>query len=181
MLTFYVEVGYGVVCTGDFSARASPLFASALIGAYNRLTAVGGVFHYPADGLAIESVCEQMERWLDYLRPDGLTLTFAPAQVSSGLRAHECHALASWLVRQSHCVPVESSATSAAIVVERGQLRSGMVSEIGVAMEPVELIRVPSATVETVASSKFSVFGAGLPHRGRSELRIIKPPFASFS
>ncbi len=182
MLNFHIEAGHGLVSAVDFCARTAPLAASALIAARNRHTGMAGAFHYPQEGLERDDVRSELERWIDQIGPDEVAVTFPLARVRSGLRASECHELTSWLVRRSHCVPASYAASIAGVVVEDGDLRCGVLAEIGAPPEPGHLIHVPDIVDgEEYVAAEYSVFGRVLQQSRCTSVVVFRPPSRNVS
>lgn len=69
---FFIEMGQGVIITGDLRVRTSPTYTCSLIAGTNPTTNKTGAYHYPADSLGTSAIVNEMQEWLDELQPASL-------------------------------------------------------------------------------------------------------------
>lgn len=77
---FFIEMGQGIIATGDFSVTTSRLHNCILISGYND-EKKAGVFHYPSLALVNnnEEIQQDLMNWFVTLAPTHVLLTQGPS------------------------------------------------------------------------------------------------------
>ena len=134
MPLFFIEMGQGIIATGDLRVRTSALYSCTLIAGHNARSGYGGAYHYPSDSLDDTDVRADMDVWAAVLRPTAVTLIHALDSTGMGLMGTvnaDKLALRNWVIQQCGVIPATVSTVGAGMeLVGGGGFNAGSINNL---------------------------------------------------
>jgi hypothetical protein len=111
MALFFIEMHQGIVAAPELRVTTSQLASCTFIAGYSPQRGLAGAYHYPADGWSNGTVRAAMKAWWDCLKPEQVTLVFAPTDTEHShiaIRDEDADAVKRWVVSQGVARPITS-------------------------------------------------------------------------
>lgn len=154
MQRFFIEMGQGIVLTGEAGIQTSTIYNCVLIAGYNEENGKFGAYHYPSKMLERgkgddEGVRADMKMWVRELAPTEVILVFARSDgMVGGTSGKDKENLIDWVRRKCGVDPGTTEAVKAVAVYKGGKFWAGAgnMPEAATALEgePFDLTKFPA-------------------------------------
>lgn len=78
MSLYFIEMGQGIISTDPIRVKTSALYTCTFVAGFNSQSAMGGAYHYPANGFKSSDIKKNLLDWMENLKPTKIVLVYAP-------------------------------------------------------------------------------------------------------
>ena len=119
MRLFFIEMGQGIISTGDMQVCTSATYTCSLVVCRNTTTNRCGAFHMPSGALNHRGELAAMDEWIGAIDPDEVMLICGQDTTST-----EVNAINRWLVSRAQSLPLaQVTAAAGGMELRGGRLR----------------------------------------------------------